>query len=392
MFRPGSFLSRAGMNSSYSRSYVEISKSAFFSNITQIAGLLPSSAILAPVIKANAYGHGIFEIASWCQNLDRIDMLCVALLSDALKLQASGISKPILVIGAIDTDPAQALGKNIHLFVYSRTIAQELHAIALDRGLPFLVHIKIDTGLSRLGLLYTNAIQEISDIRKLSGLEIVGIYSHFSQAQACNIEFSNLQIQRFTAIISELHAIDMYPRYIHMSNSAATLRFTIPGCNLFRVGAAIYGLWPSEETRIEVQKKHPSFDLKPVLRWKSHIMHIQTIPAGSFIGYNGTHQVTRPSRIAIIPVGYQDGYDIQFSNTTYILINNTIVQIVGRICMNHCMADITDLTDIQIGAQVTLIGTTAPVDTYTLAKASGNNNVRELLTHINPDFIRTYTE
>lgn len=380
------------MYTTQQRSFVEISKSAFTHNVLQLRALIGPSKIFAPVIKANAYGHGITQIAAWCQELAAIDWMCVALLSDALTLREHGITKPILVIGCIDTDPAQALHKNIHLLVYSDQQAAQLHATARAHNAQFLVHLKIDTGLSRLGFLYTHAVNDIQKIVTLSGLQIAGIYSHFAQSQVQDIHFCHLQIKRFLAIVTHLKNQGITPPYIHMANSAATLRFDIPECNLVRVGAAIYGLWPSQETKLELLAKVPSFSLNPVLAWKSHIMHIQTVPAGSFIGYNCTYQVARPSKIGIIPVGYQDGYDIQFSNTGRVIINNHVAPVVGRICMNHFMVDVTDIPGASVADTVTLVGHSDPVDVYGLAKLSGNNNVRELLTHINADFERKAVE
>lgn len=374
------------------RSFVEISKSAFIHNVLQLRSLIGPSKIFAPVIKANAYGHGITQIAAWCQELGAIDWICVALLSDALTLRKQGITKPIVVIGCIDADPQHALHKNIHLLVYSDQQAAQLDAIARAHNAKFLVHLKIDTGLSRLGFLYTHAVNDIQKIAMLSGLQITGIYSHFAQSQVQDIHFCHLQIERFLTIVTHLKNQGITTPYIHMANSAATLRFDIPECNLVRVGAAIYGLWPSQQTKQELLEKFPTFSLKPVLTWKSHIMHIQTVPAGSFIGYNCTYQVTRPSKIGIIPVGYQDGYDIQFSNNAQILIGAQPAPVVGRICMNHFMVDVTDIPDAAVGDTVTLVGHNDPVDVYGLAKLSGNNNVRELLTHINADFERRVVE
>jgi len=376
------------MPHSYRRSWVEISKSAFEHNAFQLRMLIGSSAVFAPVVKANAYGHGLYEIATLCQASPQIDWLCVGLLSDALALRAHGITKPLLVIGCIDTDPAQALTHSIALPVYSYAMAQELSAIAQSHQALFDIHIKIDTGLSRLGLMHTDAVTQIVSIAELSGLRITGIYSHFAQAQADNAGYSQHQIALFKDVLAQLKKKNVHPPYIHISNSAATMRFTIPECNLFRIGAGIYGLWPSQQIKNEIMKRYPDFSLRPILTWKTKIMHIQLIEAGSFVGYNCTHQVTRPSSIAVLPIGYQDGYDIQFSNRGQVQIGTWYAPVIGRICMNHMMVDITDIPRAHIGQEVILIGHDGPHDAYALAQLSGNNNVREPLIHIAPYFPR----
>src|ERR1700722_2714784 len=343
------------MHHVYQRSLVEISKSAFAHNVSQLRTLMAPKTVFAPVLKVNAYGHGLHEMAAWCQENPQIDWICVALLSDAFALRTQGITKPILVIGSIDTNPTPALHHNIHLFVYSLEQAHTLHTIAMAHHAQFLIHCKVDTGLSRLGFLYTHSVSDIQKIAALSGLAIAGVYSHLAQAQAENPQFSQLQISRFQTVIAQLRTQQINPAYIHISNSAATMRFAIPECNLFRIGAAVYGLWPSAQTKKEVLSQDPNFSLKPVLSWKSNIMHIQHVDTGSFIGYNCTHQITRPSKIAVIPVGYHDGYDIQLSNNAQVIIHGQIAPVVGRICMNHMMVDITELF-ASIGDEVELVG------------------------------------
>ncbi len=376
------------MDNPHQRSWVEVSASAFAHNIAQLKTIIPADTLLAPVIKANAYGHGIVEMGVLSQDLPVVDWLCVGLLSDALTLRAKNITKPILVTGSIDIDPAQALGQNIHLMVYSLQQAVELSRIAAQYNGHFPIHIKIDTGLSRIGFSYTNVNDIFASIVQLAGLRIVGVYSHFAEAQAQDPSFGHLQRKRFSTALAHLEQKKYKPYYIHIANSAATMRFTIPECNLVRIGAAVYGLWPSEWTKAEVLTRFPNFTLRPVLTWKTKIMHIQQVPAGSFIGYNRTHQVTRDSNIAILPIGYQDGYDIQFSNRGCVGIGEYYAPVVGRICMNHLMVDVTDVPTQALENVVTLVGHKAPLDVYSMAVLSGNNNIRELLTHINPQFER----
>lgn len=373
-------------------SWIEISKSALVSNAQQFKQIIGTQGIFAPVIKANAYGHGILEVAKLCQDISYVDWLTVGQLSDALLLRNNGIKKPILVIGSIDTDPVHALGNNIHLFIYDYDTAVYLDTLGAAHKKCFNIHIKIDTGLSRFGITTNQAILYIKKIQLLSHIKIVGIYSHFAESQSSNRQFTLGQLDAFRSIIAQLEDAHIHIPIKHVANSAATLTLDLPDCNLFRVGAGLYGLWPSDYVHEQTVKKYPHFSLKPVLRWKTRIMHIKQIPAHNFVGYNCTHYTQSDMVIGILPVGYYDGYDIHYSNKTCVQIVNSYAPIVGRVCMNHIIIDLTHISHARTGDEVTIIGPYPPISLSALAQINGTHNVRQVASTIHSQIPRNIVD
>jgi len=365
--------------------WIEISKSALLHNLAQYKKYIGTHNILAPVVKANAYGHGMLQVAHICQESPDADWLCVALLSDALLLREHGITKPIFVLGYIDVDPALAAHKHIDLLVYDLAIAQQLNTIGNKHNCVFNIHIKIDTGLSRLGVLPHEAHTFIATIRTLPGIALRGIYSHLAESQLEDTTFTHQQLQKFDTLLMQL---DLPFALKHVANTAATMRFSRNNYNFFRVGAGTYGLWPSETVKNITLQQDPSFTLKPVLTWKTRIMHIKKVHADTSVGYNRTHQTTKESTLAIVPIGYYDGYDIRYGNKGMVKIGNAYAPIVGRVCMNHTIIDVSNIPPVQIGDEVTLMGADEPISAPRFAQLTGNNNVREVLTNIYPHIER----
>ena len=347
--------------------WVEISKSAFHHNISQLKEAI-GSRDLAVVVKANAYGHGIQEIAALAEQDSNVDWLCVAFASEALALHAAGISKPILVMICIDTDIEQLVGTNIHIMMDDYETAKQLHNAGTTHGYRFPIHIKIDTGLSRFGVPTENAVKFITRLQQLSNICIAGIYSHFSESNNNDRTFTNQQIERFQTVLNTLKATNIKIPQIHFSNSAAAISIDLPFCTLFRIGIAAYGLWPNYQ---------------PILTWKSKIISIKTLPSHSFVGYNKAFQTKRTTHVAIIPVGYYDGYDIRFSNNGIVYCNRTPAPIIGRVAMNATMIDVTDLENVHVGDEVVLMGDYPGIRPHELGARIGSMNVRELTTKIN---------
>lgn len=366
--------------------WVEISKSAFNQNISAIKATIGSRE-LAIVVKANAYGHGMQEIAALAMQNPDIDWLCVAFSSEALALHAAGISKPILVMSSIDADPEQLIHTNIHLMVDEYERAQQLHQIGMMHNYRFPVHIKIDTGLSRFGVPAENAMRFIAQLQ-LSHIQITGIYSHFSESDKEDNTFTLQQIEAFKAVLEELKKTNLTIPHIHFSNSVATTTVDLPFCTLFRVGINAYGLWSSPYAREKTIAHYPAMQLQPVLTWKSKIISIKEIPPGSFVGYSRAYHTKRPTQVAIIPVGYYDGYDIRFSNNGTIYCNGQLVPIIGRVAMNATMIDVTDLEQVRVGDEVVLMGPYPGITPYDLGSRIQVMNMRELTTKINPTIPR----
>lgn len=358
------------------QTYLEINTAAFNHNAIYYKNLIGTNNQLAIVIKGNGYGHGLHQMAYLSQNNAHIDWLLVALLSEALALQ--NISKPILVMNYSDVNPEYAVGKNIHFMVDNLEYAQNLNNIGKKHSYQFNVHLKVDTGLSRMGILANEALILIHQLRTLDYINLNGICSHFA-ASDTNPEFTAQQYSTFNDIITELTDQNIALSHIHMSNSAA---ISIVGYqnyfNFFRAGIGLYGLG------------HEKANLKPIMTWKTHIAHIKTVPAHSYISYATTYQTTRPTRIALLPIGYYDGYKFRFSNKTCVLINGGYAPVLGRIAMNMTIVDVTDIT-ANIGDEVIVLGPYPNIGVHDLSAAGNIPNVREIIVNINPAITRIIT-
>lgn len=367
--------------------WIEISRSAFNHNIEAIKAAI-GQRMLAIVMKANAYGHGMQEIAQLAQEHPDVDWLCVAFASEALALRRMEVSKPILVMSCIDIDLQELIGTNIALMIDTYETALALHEVGTQHRFIFPIHLKIDTGLSRFGVPAGNAVPLIEKLKQLSHISLQGLYSHFSESDKEDPSFTHLQIERFRALLGALKDTQTQIPLIHFSNSAAATTLDLPFCTMFRVGINAYGLWSSPHVRDQAAKRHPAISLHPILTFKSRIISIKELPPQSFVGYSRAFQTTRPTRMAIIPVGYYDGYDIRFSNNGVLYCHNQTASIIGRVAMNTIMIDITDIPQAQLYDEVTLMGNFPGITPYDMNMRIQNMNIRELTTKINPFIVR----
>ena len=369
-------------------SWIEIDKEALEHNIESYKKII-RPAYLAPVIKSNAYGHGIGPIAKILDAHIDVDYICVVALQEALFLRSIGIKKPLLVLSIIDGDLEDAVDHAIDLITYDIAMAKELDAIARAKNKTASIHIKIDTGLSRLGLYNTDALQLVKEIHELSHVFIQGIFTHLAESESNDQTFTNQQRKVYSVFVKQVETLGVSIPLKHIACSAATTANMSTNDTMVRLGIGLYGLWPSEENKFLAQKLYPNFYLKPVLSWKTRIIQIKEIPAGSAVGYDRTHCVSKPTRIAIIPVGYWDGYDRRLSNKGIVLINNQKAPIIGRIAMNLSIVDITDLS-VSKDHEVTLLGNQKGLTANDLAQQCNTINY-EIVTRINPLLPRRIT-
>jgi alanine racemase len=362
-------------------SWVQINALAFHHNIDQYRSII-GNALFAPVIKSNAYGHGIELIGQLCQQNSNVDWICVVNVQEALMLRKQKITKPILVLSIIDDDLRIAITQNIDFVLYSWQTALTLNTLALSLNIKAYVHIKIDTGLSRLGALWHEAITFIRAVAQLPGIIIRGIFTHFADSESEDQSFCNLQIQRFKDVLMSLENEGISIPLRHTSCSAATGAQKKSHFNFVRAGIGIYGLWPSPENKTLTTQQYPTFSLQPVLTWKTRIIHMKTIAAGSFVGYDRTHQVTKDTTIATLPIGYWDGYDRGLSNKSFVMINGKLARQIGRVAMNLMMIDVTDI-QARIDDEVILLGNQPGTTADDLASYCNTINY-EIVTRINP--------
>ncbi|MCK5632158.1 alanine racemase [bacterium] len=366
--------------------WVEINKTALDHNLNQLK-LIIGPNILAPVIKGNAYGHGLLEVGRVCQKNKNVEYLCVASLSDALNLRNAYITKPIVVLAYIDDNPEYAIEKNIDIVVHNEDFLQKLSNCGKKLQKNCSIHIKIDTGLCRLGITPNKAFSFIKKALTLPFITIKGISTHFAQSHKKNQLFTNKQIKIFQHLCSQLKKNDITFSYQHACNSAATLKSYASIGNFFRVGISIYGYWPSTYIQKKTIKQFPATTLVPILTWKSRIFAIKKVSAGTSVGYDLSYTTTKKTVLAFISVGYLEGYQRAFSNKASVMVNGQYAPVVGKISMNTTTIDVSNIKNIKIGMEVSLIGNHQKIRADFLSTFS-SKNPREITTGISAQIPR----
>ena len=336
----------------YSRVYAKIDLDAVAWNMEQMKKNLKAGTEIVAVIKTDGYGHGAVQVASMLESYDYVWGYAVATLDEAVVLRAAEIQKPILVLGCIFPDQYwEMLKYEIRMNVYTKEMAEAISALAVEKGEQAYVHIKLDTGMARLGFsAEESSIEEIKEIAELPNLVLEGVFTHFAKADEEDKTFTMMQLEKFEWMTQRLEEEGVTFPYVHASNSAGIIDVRRADYNLVRAGIAIYGLYPSEEVDKE------KVQLKPALSLKSHIAFVKDIPAGTPVSYGGDFVSEHQMRIATIPIGYGDGYPRSLSDTGYVLIRGKKAPIIGRICMDQFMVDVSDIPEVKFGDKVTLIG------------------------------------
>ena len=341
------------------------------------------------VIKTDGYGHGAVQIARMLEPKDYIWGYAVATLDEAVVLRKRGIKKPILVLGCIFPDQWEAaITHEIRFTVYTKEMAEGISELAGKLGKDAYVHIKLDTGMSRLGFLIQEESAEIiTGITRLPGLIMEGMFTHFAKADETDKTFTNKQYEGYLWMKKRLEENGVTFQYYHCCNSAGIIDVKEANLDLVRAGISTYGLYPSEEVEKE------NVPLKPALELVSHVAHVKWVDEGTPVSYGGTYITKRRTRIATIPVGYGDGYPRSLSNKGYVLIHGKEAPILGRVCMDQFMVDVTEIEDVAFGDVVTLVGENegAHLPVEVLSDLSGRFNyefVCDLGKRIPREFIR----
>lgn len=313
---------------------------------------LPAGTKMAAVIKANGYGHGAVPVARMLEPKDYIWGYAAATVEEALDLRGSGIQKPVLVLGYVFPDDyEQLVEQEIRPAVFRMDMAEELSREAVRQNKILPVHIKLDTGMSRIGFPDTEeALEAVCRIRELPGIRLEGLFTHFSRADEKDKSFTDRQLKRFLSFREACRQRGTEFSICHCANSAAIIDMPETAMDLVRAGIAMYGLYPSDE----VKKERVS--LKPAMELKSHIVHVKEIPAGTQVSYGGIYTAPETRRIATIPVGYGDGYPRSLSDKGCVLIAGKRAPIRGRVCMDQFMVDVTEIPEAVPGMEVTLFG------------------------------------
>lgn len=370
-------------NCAYAASWVEINRAAFEHNIAQYRAVIGAGKQLAVVIKSNAYGHGIAEIAKLCEQLPAVDWICTVSLSEALSVRALGIRKPIFVLSYLDADLRLAVQQEIDLVVYDRQTLEQLERIGQELNRCAYVHIKVDTGLSRLGLKPQAALTLILEAQKLTHVQIRGIFTHLAESEKSGEGFTRQQVGALQTVLAQLAQAGISIPLVHFSCTAALTVVEDTRYTFGRLGLGVYGLWPSQAAKEVTQERFPGFTLEPVMTWKTRVIQVKTVSAGSFVGYGRTFCTQRETILAVLPVGYWEGYARGLSNRAQVLINGVLAPVVGRISMNLTTVDVTDVPNVCVGTIVTLLGEHPALSPDTLAATLGTINW-EVVTRINP--------
>ena len=321
------------------------------------------------ILKANGYGHGAIEIARLLENY--ADFFGVSSVSEALELHSAGFTTPILILGHTQPEAFPTVVEHgFRVTIFSLEDAKALSQEACKQGKAARFHFAVDTGMSRLGFQPTEEAADICQvICRLPGIFPEGLFSHFATADCKDLTRAKLQRQKFDAFFQLLKARGIKIPLRHMNNSAGLMNFD-DHYDMVRAGIVLYGLYPSDEVDPKLLK------LKPVLSWYSRISHISLLPAGREISYGGTYVTSAPTRVATVPVGYADGYSRSLSGKFYVLIHGKKAPILGRICMDQMMVDVTDIPEVKVGDQVTLVGKGGDqqISVEEIAEAAGSFN------------------
>ena len=336
----------------YSRVYAKIDLDAIAYNMEQMKqNIRPETKVMA-VIKADGYGHGAVQIAEMMERWNYIWGFAVATLDEAVVLRTEGIQKPILVLGCVFPDQYMEMLKHeIRMNIYTEEMAESISRMAAREGKTAYMHIKLDTGMSRLGFgINEQSVETIKRISKMPNVNMEGIFTHFTKADEKDKSFTKKQIQEFVWMTERLKEKNVRFAYEHCSNSAGIIDVPEANFDIVRAGISTYGLYPSEE----VDKTNVK--LKPALALKSHVAFVKEIESGTPVSYGGTFVAKEKMKIATIPVGYADGYPRSLSNKGYVLIRGKKAPILGRVCMDQFMVDVTQIEGVSFGDKVTMIG------------------------------------
>ncbi len=371
------------------KTWIEISRQKLASNVNAFRKLLGPQTQMLAVVKANAYGHGAKEItpvvlksgASWL-GVDSIDEALELSCQPEVKKETS-----ILILGYTSLARlTEAVRHHFRLIVYNPETIRALGKITKQLGLSARIHLKAETGTARQGVLFEDIMDLVRLIGSYPGLILEGLSTHFANIEdTTDHSYAQMQLLKFRRISAALENIGCRVPIRHTACTAAAILFPETHFNLARIGIGLYGLWPSRETQISATAQRLKLNLQPILTWKTIIAQVKRIPRGQPVSYGLTEQVSRDSKIAILPIGYRDGYDRKLSSVGAVLIRGQSAKILGRVCMNMTVVDVTDIAGARSEDEVVLIGRQGRgvVTAEELARKIGTINY-EVVTRINP--------
>lgn len=375
--------------------WVEISRSALEHNVGQFRKLVGRDRILSGVVKANAYGHGIVQVSRLLLDAG-VDWLAVHSLDEGLTLREVGIDSPVILLGyAPLSGLREAVQCQLRLTVYNRETAERLGAIADELDKKCYLHLKLETGTQRQGIAERDIAGFLAVLQRHPNLVLEGVSTHFANIEdTTDHSYARGQLESFIRLTGLIEEKGFSIPLKHAACTAAALLFPETYFGMVRLGIGLYGLWPSKETYVScLQKGDDMPELRPVLTWKTRIAQLKTVPKGSYVGYGCTYRTTHTARLAVLPLGYYDGYPRALSNVGRVLIRGMRAPVRGRVCMNNVMADVTDVPGVALEDEVVLLGKQGDevISAESLASMVGSINY-EIVSRINPLLPRRVVE
>lgn len=327
----------------------EIDLAALRHNFDQVRRQVAGKAEILAVVKADAYGHGAVPVARTLEAAGAA-AFAVALVEEGVALRRAGLRRPILIFGEVFPGQEAALFDfDLTPYLFQRETARRLDQAASRRGTVLRYHLKIDTGMGRIGVLPQDLSGLLSELKTLAGLRLDGVMSHLALADDSEAAINAEQQRCFGQVLAQVWQAGFAPRWVHLSNSAAIFSLDTPGCNLVRPGIVLYGGMPAPELAARLE-------LRPVMNLRSRIVQLKALPAGAGVSYGHHFIASRPSLIATLPIGYADGYNRLLSNCGEALVRGMRVRVAGRVCMDWTLFDVTDVPGVAVGDEVTLLG------------------------------------
>lgn len=328
--------------------WAEIDLDNYTHNIRVIKKRYPNAIIMA-VVKADGYGHGAIQVAK-AGVLGGAERLAIAIVDEGIELRTAGFTVPIQVLGGtLENQLEQVVDYDLIQTVYNLEIPQALSKIAQRKEKKVKVHLKIDTGMGRIGVLPAKALEMAEKIVALPYIELEGLMTHLATADEADKSHTEMQVSLYRQVLKEFFERGIKISIKHLANSAAIIDLPNLEFDLVRPGIMSYGLWPSKDV-------DHTIDLRPVMTWKARIIHCKDVPSGSAISYGRTFLTKKTSKIATLPLGYADGYSRSLSNKGQVLVQGQRAKVVGRVCMDQIMIDVSHLSDISVGEEVVLLG------------------------------------
>lgn len=365
------------------KTWIETSESALVANLRTLKKHVAPSGVMA-VVKANAYGHGL-EVVSQAI-VSHVDWFGVDTVNEAVQLRLLGLTKPILVLGYVDEGELYLCQKfKISFVAYNKEMLRAMKKVTAAPH-AFRIHIKIETGTSRQGIEGKELDEFVKLAISIPSVDIEGVSTHYANIEdTTDASYARLQLERFRESLESLREWGVVPKIRHTASSAASLLYPETRFDLIRLGISLYGHWPSKETQVVASGLKYKLKLAPALTWKTRIVQVKRVKKGTPVSYGLTERVTRPSTIAVLPIGYWDGYDRRLSGIGVVLVRGRRAKILGRICMNMMVVDVTDVPDVELGDEVVLVGKQGKEQISAEDIASKFGSIQyELLSRINP--------